>query len=121
MASIGGTSCTFVRGCAPPMKIEADVWRVAGLNGFGIQQLGYGDAAGKLTAVFYSSDAGVDTWAAALHALQGTIVTVVNDHGDSRGDVFLARLSELVKTSAYQPGTGVTTRGQIEIDTLTTL
>lgn len=120
MASIGGTSCTFVRGVLPPLRVESHVWRAPGYNGYGIKLLGYGDAAGQVLAVFFSNDAGIDTWAAALHALQGTMVTVINDHGDSAGNVFLARVSVPVKSAARIPGSAVTTRGEIQIQAVTT-
>jgi len=118
--TIGAISCTFVRGCLPPLRAEADVWRVAGIDGYGIHLLGDGDAAGRLLVSLLSNDAGVDTWAAFLHALQGEIVTVVNDHGDTTTNVFLAAVGNLRKSAAYQPGGAVTTRGEIEIEAIVT-
>jgi len=119
MASIGGVTCTFVRGTVPAIREEAEVFRRPGIDGYGIHLTGKGDGLAPLTAVLYSTDAGCDTWAASLFGLQGSLVTVVNDHGDTVTSVFLRRVGNLVKTAAVAPG-GITMRGQIDIEAMAT-
>jgi len=121
MASIGGVSCTFVRGNVPAIREEGEVFRRAGIDGFGIHLTGKGDGVAPLVAVYYGTDALVDAWAASLYALQGSLVTVVNDHGDSVANVFLRRVGNLRKTAAVVPGTATTTRGQIDIEAIATV
>ena len=120
MSSIGGTSCDFVRGSLPVLKMRNRMWSVPGLNGYGAMILGSGDSQARITCVGFGTKAAVNVWAAALYAMQGTIVTVVNDHGDTVANCFLNKVSNVAKTPARRPGTTTTTRGEVEI-TLTRL
>jgi len=117
MAGIFGVTCTFVKteeaGCIPSaLKMRSDIWQVPGISGWGIFQYGYGDSPFAVKAVFYSNDAGVDVWAASIYALQGTIGSIVDDHGDTYTNCYLLRVSNVRKHTAYATG-GVTTRGEI--------
>ncbi len=116
MASIGSISCTFVRGAIPAWKERSEKWQVAGLDGYGVALLGAGDSEFSLQAVFYSNNSGVNLWATSLQALQGSIVTIINDHGDTNIRCFLDKVGTPTKTAAYMPGTGVTLRGEIPIE-----
>ncbi len=120
MPNVGAVSCTFVhdrQGSIPAaIRQRSQKWQVAGIDGTGVALLGKGDAAFTVTAVFYSSDAGVDLWAVQLQALQGTIVSILDDHGDAHSNCFLDKVHNVVKTAARQPGSGITTRGEIAIE-----
>jgi hypothetical protein len=118
MASIGGIACTFVRGVVPSLKEEAVVSRRPGMNGYEILLTGAGDSQGQLQATLRSTDAGCDTWIAALQALQGSSVTVVNDHGDTTTGVYVQRVSQPQKRAAYRPGTSLTTRADLTLQVL---
>lgn len=118
MASIGGITCTFLRGVPPAMKEEAAITRRPGIDGYEIHLTGKGDAQGQLTASFRSSNAGCNTWVNSLQALQGTVVTVVNDHGDTFAGCYLAHVGQPTKSAAYRPGTSITTRADVQIQIL---
>ncbi|NLE62137.1 MAG: hypothetical protein GX616_27585 [Planctomycetes bacterium] len=118
MASIGGVTCTFLRGVVPALKEEAIVSRRPGMNGYEILLTGAGDSQGQLQATLRSSDAGCDTWIASIQALQGDIVTVVNDHGDTTTGVYVQRVSQPQKRASCVPGTTVTTRADLTIQVL---
>lgn len=119
MAAIGGVTCTYVhtaQGAVPSaLKLRAEVWTVPGLSGIGAAQLGYQDGQFVLTAVYYSNDSGVDLWAASLQAKQGTLVSITDDHGDTFTNCLLVEVGNVTKRPAYVPGSGVTTRGEIQI------
>jgi len=115
-ASIGGTACTFVKGDLAPQRARLDVYYVPGLNGPGLHYLGLGDSPFSVTAVLYSTAAGLATWAALIHAQQGTIVSIVNDYGDTYANCLLTRVSELRRQAA-----GTTThRGELTIQGIRT-
>lgn len=116
--SIGGVPCTFVRGTLPAWREESEVWRIPGVDGFGITLLGRGDAETELRAVLFSNNLGVNLWTGQLQALQGQIVAVTNDHGDSYAYCFLTRVGNVAKQAAYMPGTAITTRAELPIQVL---
>lgn len=119
MAGIGGVNCTFVKteegGCIPSvLRMRSEVWQIPGLSGYGIFQYGYGDSEFMVTGILYSNDAGIDIWAAAMYAIQGTIVSIVDDHGDTYGSCYLQKVSNVLKRAALAAG-GITTRGEIRV------
>lgn len=115
MASIGGVTCTLVRGAIPTMREAVETWHVPGIDGEGAALLGLAGSDFALRAVYYGTGIEVEAWYLALQALQGTIVTVVNDWGVSRGRVLIQDVGALAKTACYIPGTLITARGEIPI------
>jgi len=115
MATIGGISCTFVNGSIPIAKQRNETWYRPGISGYGARTLGYGDTEFELTAILYDTAANVLTWEYALQALQGTIVTVTNDRGQTNTRCFLESVSTATPTGAYVPGTTTRVRGEIKI------
>lgn len=119
MATVGGIACTFLRAPdgSPPAAIaqEVELWRVQGLNGYGIAWLGLGNGEFRVSAVFISSNAGVDAWASSLRAKQGTAVSILDDAGGVFSNCVLVTVGAPVKTPWVQPGTGVSVRGEIQI------
>ncbi len=118
MASIGGITCTFLRGFVPSMKQESAISRRPGIDGYEIQLLGRGDSQGRIVAVLYSSNAGCNAWAASIQALQGQVAAITNDHGDT-GSAYVHHVAQPEKRAAYRPGTTITQRMEIQIQTLT--
>lgn len=114
-ASIGGVSCTFVRGTLPAQRERCELWEIPGLDGYGVALLGKADSETELVAVLVSTNAAVNTWIASLQLLQGTIASVTNDHGDTYAYCLLRKVGNARKTPAYVPGTAVTTRGEVPI------
>ena len=118
MSSVAGVNCTMVHdrdGTIPSVVRElSESWHVPGLDGIGLQLVGRGDAEFSVEAVLYSNDAGVDLWAASLYALQGTIGSIVDDHGDTYTYCFIRSVANVVKTVAMMSG-GITTRGAVQI------
>ena len=112
-ANIGGVSCTFVRGGFPVLKYRTRRWAVPGIDGHGLMVMGRGNSSCELIAVFYSNNTGVNTWAAALEALQGTIVSAENDQGDTTSDLFVEQVKNAEKKAAKNGA--ITTRAEIRI------
>jgi len=116
--NIGGVSCTFVKGNLPTLSVRSARWTVPGMHGSGIALLGLGDGEFALTAVFYSSHAGVDVWDLTLHNLQGSVVSVENDRGQTATGVYIERVHTLETTPRTIPGSGIQARGEIRVDCL---
>ena len=114
MASIGGLSCTFIRGEVPPMKMRTRSWSTPGINGYGAQKLGLGDAEFELTGIYYGATrAAVDIWLAAIAGLQGTVVTVVDDWGNSRTGCLLVKIG--TPKVDYCEGPSIKARAEVAI------
>lgn len=112
MAAVGSVTCTFVRGVSPSLRSRVDTWQLPGIDGYGVQLLGRGDTEWMFEAVLYDDEGDVSTWYTQLEALQGTIVTVVDDWGDSYTNILLVRVSQLDKTIAVPNGA----RGEVRIE-----
>jgi aspartate aminotransferase-like enzyme len=114
-STIGGVACTFLRGSLATMPQRVVTWSVPGINGEGIALLGRSGIEVRLTAVLYGTALAVETWAAALRAVQGTICAVSTDLGETSAGVLLLAVSPPQKTPARIPGTTTTLRGQCEL------
>ena len=84
MATVGGYSVDVLRGLVPALKEAIAVWDVPGLDGHGAQQVGYRSPVASLLAISLVADnATANTLISNLESLQGTSVTIVDDHGDT--------------------------------------
>lgn len=83
MALIGGVAVDIMKGLPQVLKTRLDVWEVAGLDGYGAQQLGLGDAEFNLTTIFYAlNNAAANTFLNNCEALEGTLISLTDDWGD---------------------------------------
>lgn len=115
MASIGGVACNYVKGFARSLKWRLDVWQVPGLNGYGAQNLGTGESEFSFTATYYGTAAAVNVFIAAIEALQGSTVTIVDDWGITYTYMMVTRVGPAARRTAVIPGTTTTTRVDIEV------
>ena len=104
MATVGAVGCTMVRGDCPGLAERSRLWQVPGHNGYGIQLLGTGNGRFGLVCIYYSTAADVAAWHANLQALQGTIVSIVNDYGTTYTYCFIHRVGPLLRTVAGATG-----------------
>jgi len=112
--TVGGYACDYVSGHAQPLAEEVEVWRTPGIDAYGAQKIGVGDGAFDFRLLRFNTDATVDLWAAVIRALQGTLVTIVNDRGDTFTNCLIMRVSQPNITAIIGAG-GETTRGEIKI------
>jgi len=119
MAGIGGVSCTFVRGHTPIVKQRIETWAVPGLDGVGAAAMGRNDSKFTFTAILFSNAAGIIAWKIAIEALQGTIVSIVNDLGVTYINCLITEVGDLRNTPAIAPG-GITQRGEIQVSGVVT-
>ena len=105
----------MVKGEAPALKQSVDVWRFPGHSGYGAQLLGLDDAAFVFRAIRFGTYAFVGTWAGSLYAAQGTIVSIVNDQGNTFTNCLIQSVSAVDFTTAKIPGSSSDTRGEAEI------
>ena len=105
MASIGAQSCTFVhdRGRKGPRQ-RTIIWQNPGMDGYGAQTLGEGDAEFQVEAVLYDTTANIDTWAAAIEAMQGTVISIVDDRGTTHTSNLIVNVAAPMRTPALASG-----------------
>jgi hypothetical protein len=117
MAEIGGVSCDFVHHRPGPsgLKERVHVWQSTGYDGYNAQKLGRGDSPFRFTAVKYGTNAALNTWTDNIEALAGSVISIVDDFGDTYTDLLVNPLSIARKTPAVQPGSGDNLRGEILI------
>lgn len=86
MAGIGGVTCTFVSGMTPDLAERVVTFQIPGMDGYGAQTMGLGDSECMIVGRNLASNADMRTWFNALRALQGQLITVVDDWGNTIPD-----------------------------------
>ena len=114
MASIGLVSCTFVKGTIPLLKMRVETWQVPGVDGYGAQLVGYGNAEFSVRAIGYGMFSVINSWAASLESLQGTVVTIVDDWGATSPYCLITRVHTPEFRAAW--GTHGDCRGEVRIE-----
>lgn len=104
MATVGGVTCSKVSGHPRPQQERVEVFDIPGRDGTGIQLYGKGDGQWQGELVFYGTGSAVDAWYVSICALQGTLVTVVNDWDTTALNQLVANVSQLRKTVAIGEG-----------------
>jgi len=80
MATVGAVSCTYVkRPSVRKLRTRGEHWQIPGINGYGAQTFGTGDAEFSFTVVKFAAVADVETWFRNIEDLAWTIVTVTDD------------------------------------------
>lgn len=81
MASIGGTTCSIIRGPVPgDWQTEVVLFSHPGLDGTGSMLLGKKNEPAVLQAqLFVAEFSSLTTWHRAIRTMTGTLVTVVTD------------------------------------------
>lgn len=116
-ASIGGITCTFLKGWASSPKQKLDLFEVPGFDGHGAQAVGRRGEV-KFTAIAYGADASaVVEWSLAIQSLQGQIVSAFNDWGVENTGCGIVEISLPLVTPCRGMlwGSAVTCRGEHEI------
>jgi hypothetical protein len=81
VAGVGTVPCSFVKGSISGVKMRLRVWQIAGINGYGAKRLGLGGGEFRIRAIYYGTNLATDAWLTLIHALQGTVVEIVDDFG----------------------------------------
>ena len=121
MPSIGAVTCTFVRGTPHVGVQRVHVWETAGIDGYGAQLLGLGDCPFQVLAVcvdaapFGVGYTNVAQWGQNIQALQGTIVSIINDWGTTYQKCLIAKTSQ-IRISVFGNGA----KGEILIEGVST-
>ena len=90
-------------GTVASLKQTVDVYRVFGQSGYGVFKGGTGDGEFQLRTVYYAADS-VDSsnHIAACEALQGQIVTIFDQFGQSFTDCLIQRVNTQPNFDAQQ-------------------
>ena len=113
MASIGAVSCDYVRGDLGANRQRVRTWQVAGLDGYGAKRMGAGDSQFAVEVVKRGTSAQCNTFRAAIEALAGQIVSIVNDWGDTFTYCLITKIGPPRKTAEIRYG-GACVRIRIE-------
>jgi hypothetical protein len=104
MASIGGQGFEIMRGHPAPQKLRTEVWQVPGIDGYGVQTLGMGDSEFPLTTITYVADnAAAEALITACAALQGTLVSITDDCGNTFTNILVKEFDPSKDLLAKQP------------------
>lgn len=93
MADVGGVSCDIVAGAVRTPTERVKLHQVPGIDGVAAQLLGLGDAIFRFRVVKRGTNAQMNTWIAAIEALKGSTVTIVDDWGDTHTNCLIEQLS----------------------------
>lgn len=121
MATIGGVTCDILRGVPAKLKERVEVWQLPGITGYGALRTGQGESGTELLAVRFGSNATVNSWWNSINALHGTVVTIVDDFGDSYTSMLIQHVSNLAKSpAAWAAGAATDKRGELRIQAVKT-
>jgi hypothetical protein len=113
MPTIGTIECTFVKGTAAELKERVEAWQRPGIDGYGAQTVGKGDAPFAFTAVLYDTQENVESWIADLEALQGQVIDVTDDWGREHASLLVLRVTPVGQRLAAGSGG---CRGEVRIE-----
>ena len=110
--------CTFLHGQPPErLKERVSTWGLPGLDGYGAQRMGLGNAPFAFVAVLYGTEAAIDTWIIRIASIQAQIVSVRDDWNKPHFKLLVTRVEEPQKTPAISHlGT---VRGEVQISGVT--
>ena len=120
MSSIGDIGVDMIKGLPVPTRYRVDTWQVPGLDGYGAQKLGSGDAEFDITVILYETDnanANADVY--NLQQLQGELVTIVDDYGDTYNNVLVTKVDQAVKQPMIWDGHAAAVHVTIPLKCLT--
>lgn len=100
MAGVGGIACTFVKGAARGLKDRITLWQSPGRTGYGAHVTARGDAEFHFRAINYHNPGAVEAWARDIEALQGTVVSIVDDWGFTHINCLITRVGPPRMTAA---------------------
>lgn len=94
MPSIGAVACDLIQGAAEELKEGVITWRTPGYRGVGAQTTGLNVSAFRFIAIKYDVAANVRAWAVSIEALQGDVLTIVDDRGVSHTNLLITKVSQ---------------------------
>ncbi len=101
MASVGGVSCKFVKGVPSGPSMGVKIWRRDGVNGTASKKTAQKSGVFSFSLMKIDTNTNVKTWQTAIEALGGTIVSIIDDDGDTHTNCLIVNVSEMVKTDLY--------------------
>ena len=116
MPYVGAVACDLVE-CDPGyIRTRTKTWFRDGIDAIGAQDLGKGDNEFTATAILFDTYANAKAWVNQMHALQGTVVSIVNTAATTYSDCLLISVGQPKWKPYIDPTTGATNRRcEIEI------
>lgn len=105
MATLGAVTVDILRGNTTPVRTRVETWHVPGRTGIGAQLMGSNESAFAYEGVVYAATATAETTLAAVAALQGTVITIVDDHSQSRANCLVTSVDIPDRRAVVHNGT----------------
>jgi len=123
MSTLGDQTFHIIRGLPASLKQRVDVWEVPGIDGYGAQTLGLGDARFGLTCIAYTASSGAaNTLIGLVEAMQGTLQTLVDDWGDTYTSLLVEKVDTTgAKKSVVYNGNFNAVRVQLSVTCCSTV
>jgi hypothetical protein len=101
-SSIGGQDFDMMHGGPPAdTTLELDIWRVPGMDGYGVQTLGLGNGEATITTIaFIDNIDDAITFVLGCADLGGTIQTIIDDWNTTFANVLIVSVDQ---ANCYQP------------------
>ena len=103
MAGIGGILCSFVKGDIRDLKTRVIAYQQVGFGGWGAHVTGRGDSSFTFPGVLYEKLGPIRTWIVQIEALQGNIISIVDDFGIEYFNCLVMTVGRPRKTTAIRP------------------
>ncbi len=116
--TLGAVACDLIneREAAHTLRTRVETWQNPGIDGYGAQTLGRGDAGIRFQAVKYDTLANIETWIGNIEAVQGTVVSVTDSSNVTFTNVLVTAVRVVDRSAAVIPGSTVTMRAELSVE-----
>lgn len=114
MATVGAVTVELLSGDSDPQSEQVDVWTVPGQDGVGAQLLGSNQSAFSYVATLFGSSSDVETRLVNLAAIQGTVITIVDDFSKTRTSCLVTKVKRMGRKLVLREG-ATEVRAQVAI------
>jgi hypothetical protein len=110
-------ACDLLRGQAPALAEQVEVWRVPGIDGVAGHKTGKGGDGYGFVAIKFGTSAAVDSWYANMQSQVGKICTVTDDWSTAYTSILITRVTQIIKTAARLSGSATSVaRGEVRVE-----
>jgi len=103
-ASIGGTSCDFVKGWASGQKQRITTWVTPGVNGTAAQKLGTETGRFSFVGIKFGTESAIQTWKTTIEAMKGTTISIVDDRARTFANCFVESVGTVEPMPVIESG-----------------
>jgi hypothetical protein len=113
---LGDIDIDILHGVIPGLKQVVETWRMRGVAGYGARTDGLGDSEFVVQAIKFIPDADLVDTLTVIEALQGTVITIVDDFRIENSNCLIKKIAQPKVTAAK--GLNYDLRVEFEIEGL---